>query len=124
MTIDNAGGLSSYRDVREKADGEAGADGNPVDRRNDGLVAIDDIVDKVFGLFPGCHPDSRVVNDVFEQFEVAAGRKRFACTRHDYGVDVRIVVDVAPNIRKLGVRFGIDRIIGLLTIKRQSKDPL
>jgi hypothetical protein len=59
-------------------------------------------------LFPGGHPDGRVVYDILEQLEIAAGREGFARTRHNDGVDIRIVVDIAPDIRELGVGFCID----------------
>ena len=124
VTVDDARGLSADRDVGEDADDEAGADRDAVDGRDDRLVAVDDVVDEVLGLLPGRHARDRIVENALDQLEIAAGRKRLAGAGDDDRVDVGIVVDVAPDMRELGMGLRIDRIVGLGPIECQPQDSL
>lgn len=108
MTVDDAGRLSRDRNVREYADNETRADRNPVDRRNDRLVAVDDVVDKVLGLLPSRHSGDGIVEDALDQLEVASCRKGLAGPGNDNGVDIGIVIDVAPDVGQLPMRLGVD----------------
>src|ERR1700704_3058722 len=116
MTVDNARRLSADRYVGEDADDEARAYRDAVNGRDNRLVAVDDVVDEVFGLLPGRHARDRVVQNAFDQLEIAAGGKRYAGSGHDDSIDIGIVIDVAPDTSELGVSFGIDGVVRFGTI--------
>ena len=53
-------------------------------------------------------PNLCVVHQVFDHGKIAAGREYPVVARDDRGVDVRVRVDVAPDLRE----FGMHRMIG------------
>jgi hypothetical protein len=114
-------GPPTDRHVSQNANYKTGSDRNTVDRRNDRLVAVDDVVDEILGLFPGRHACHGIIKNALDQLEIAAGGKCLPCARYDDRVDVGIIVDIAPDIGELGMRFGIDRIIGFRPVEGQPQ---
>lgn len=76
------------------------------------------------GFLPGRHTNRGVIYNILEQFEITTGRKGFPCACHDNCADIRIVIDVALDICELGVSCGVNRIVGLLPIECEPKNPL
>src|SRR5664279_2771444 len=124
VAIDDARGLSADRHVGEDADHQSGTDRDAVDRRDDRLVAIDDVVDEILGFLPCRHARDRIVEDALDQLKIAAGRKRLAGAGNDHRVDIGIVVDVSPYVGELGMGFRIDRIVGLGPVECDTKNAL
>ena len=124
MTIDNLGLLSGDRYVGQDGNHKARAGCRAIDRGNDRLVAVDDVVDEILGFFPRLHDLVRVANHVFDQAKITTGGKRLARTGHDDRVDVGVAVDVDPHVRHLGVGFGIDRVECLGPVERDAQDAI
>src|SRR5579872_5268546 len=124
MTVDNSRRLSANRYVSEDAHDEAGAHCNAIDGRDDRLVAIDDVVDEVFGFLPGRHAGHRIVENALDQLKIAAGRKSLAGSGDDDGVDIGILIDVAPDMGQLGVGFGINGVVGFRPIEGEPQNSL
>jgi len=122
VTVDDARRLSSDRHIGQNTDDETRADCNTVDRRNNRLVAINNVVDEVLGFLPSCHAGDWIVENALDQLKVSSCRKGFASPGNNHSIDFWIVIDVAPDIRKLGMGFGVDRVIRFRPIEGQPKN--
>src|SRR3546814_9100488 len=49
--------------------------------------SVDDVVDEVLGLLPRLHDLMRIADHDLNQAEIAARRKRLACTGDDHRID-------------------------------------
>jgi hypothetical protein len=48
-----------------------------------------------------------IIKQAFDQLEVATGGERFTCPGHDHCINIRIVIDIAPNVGELSARLRI-----------------
>jgi asparagine synthase (glutamine-hydrolysing) len=71
VAVDDAGGTAGDRDVGEQARHEAGADGRALHRRDDGLGAVDQVVDEVARLLPHAAERVEVLGHLLHEVEIA-----------------------------------------------------
>ena len=124
MTVDDFRCLAGNGDVCKQPRYQPGTDGNAIDRGNNRLVAVDDVVDEVAGFLPCLHARHLVVHVRFDHAEIATRGKRLALAGQDDGTDIRVIIDVTPYIGELLVAFGIQRVIGLGLVQGDAKNPV
>ncbi|MBA7654540.1 hypothetical protein ES703_62420 [subsurface metagenome] len=122
VPVNNLGSLACDRHVSQNSDNEPRTRGWAIDRRDDRLVAIDDVVNEILGFLPGSHHLVEVARYSFDQAEISPRRKRLASPRHDNRVDVGVAVDINPHVGHLRVRFRIHGVEGFGTIERDPKN--
>src|SRR4029079_17701365 len=106
-----------------QCDGEAGSDRVTVDRGDDRLAAVDDVVDEVARLVEDAQARAPVRRDVLDEAEVAAGAKRAVRAADHDDARLRVAVDRLPHRRELAVRvvaYGIE-LLGVP--ERDPEDP-
>ncbi|MNN45260.1 hypothetical protein D3C81_1595860 [compost metagenome] len=124
MAVDQPRGARRHRDIRQQRRYQPGTDGGTVDRRNDRLGAVDDVVDQVFRLAPDAGAGLEGVDHLFDHLEVAAGGEGLAGTAQHHGADRGVGVNIAPNAGDLVVAACIQRIQALGTVQRDAQDAL
>jgi hypothetical protein len=70
---------------------------------DDGLVAVDDVVDQVARLLPDARAHREVAGHVLHQRQVAAAGKAHAFAAQHHGAHAVVLVDVAPDFGQLPV---------------------
>ena len=105
-----SGGAGGDRDVGEEPRSEARADRRAADRGDDGLRAVDHVVDEVARLLP--HAQTRLVAaaHLFDEIEIAPARERVTPAGKEDRRDLRISVNLAPHVRELVVHARIGRV--------------
>src|SRR5579859_898990 len=103
MAIDDPVVPGGDGDVGEDAHHQAGPDGDAAHGADHRLVAVDQVVDDGPRLLPAAGAGDRVIHQVIDHGEVAAGREHPIVAGDDDGVDVRVGVDVVPDPGQLGV---------------------
>ncbi|MNY33595.1 hypothetical protein D3C86_1678800 [compost metagenome] len=107
MAIDDPRGLGGNRDVGQQPRHQPGAHGRAVHGRDDGFVAVDDVVDQVARFMPDPRAGGEVVGHVLDQGQVPTGREAAAFAPDDGHADVRIGGNVAPDLGQLAVHAGV-----------------
>jgi hypothetical protein len=87
-----------------------------IDRRNDGLVQISDVIHDVRGFFHGPSNALDVALERLDHIQIAPGRKRRPGASHDDHAGSRIVSDIEPYVRQLPVQPRVRGIVDLWTI--------
>src|SRR5215510_15659525 len=76
-------------------------------RRDDDLRAVDQVVDKIARLAPYARTRFEVLGHLLHQIEAAAARESLADATNDRHGNLRIGIDVAPDLRQLAMRLRI-----------------
>src|SRR5581483_2543527 len=109
-------------DVGEERDREPRAHRRPVDRRDDRLAAVDDVVDEVARLVEDTQARLPVGRDVLDEAEVSARAEGAVGPAHEHGPRVRVAVDDRPDARELGVRLVADGVQLRRVPQRDAQD--
>src|SRR5262249_59428463 len=90
--------------------------GLAINRRNDWLVQIGDVMHDVRGLFHGHGNALDIALERLDHIQVASGRKRRTSTGYDDHMGGRIVSDIEPDARQLPVQPRVRGVVGLRAI--------
>ena len=122
MAVGDAHRFGGDRDVGHERHRQARADRDAIDRRNDDLLAIDDVVNDVARLAHRLRDVGVVALHRLDHVEVAAGRKRATLAGDDDDVGLGIVVDVLPHPAQLPMQAGVGRIEHVGAVDRDEQD--
>ena len=103
-----------HRDVREQGDRESRADRRAANRRDDGLAAVDQVVDEVARLAPDAQQRRLVGDHALDHLEIAAGGEMLAGAAHEDRAHAGIRVDRAPDVREIAGASPRSRSSGVL----------
>src|SRR6185437_11488986 len=116
VTVDDARAPRRDGDVGEKPGNKSRADGRALDRRDDGLVAVDEVVDEVARFLPHAGARGEVAGDGLDHGEIAASREGVAGAAQQRHRDLAIGIDIAPDLGQLGMhrRVGGVELAGIV----------
>jgi hypothetical protein len=122
VAVDDLGRAAHHRHVGQEAGHQAGAHGRAVDRRHDGLGAVDDVEHQVPRLAHDPQAAGVVVEDLVDQLEAAARREPLAGAAQQGHVRVGIAVDGLPHVGELAVG-GEAHGVQPRRVERDAQDP-
>jgi enoyl-CoA hydratase len=122
VTVDDPRARRRDADVREERYREAGSDCMTVDRRDDRLAAVDDVVDEVTSFVKDAHARCVVACDVLDEIEVAARAEHAVGAADEDDARLRVCVDRLPYACELAVRVVPDGIELLRVAERDTED--
>ena len=101
VAIDNLGAFGRDGDVGQQTGHQARAHRRAVHGADDGLVAVDDVVDQVARFAPHPRTHLKVLRHVLHQGQVAAARKPQAFAAQHHTAHAVVFAHIAPNFRQL-----------------------
>jgi len=107
MAVDDARILGRDRDIRQQSGDQPCAHRRAVHGTDDGLVAVDEVVDQVARLVPDAGAHLEIVGHLLDQVQVAAGRKALPLAADQRHAHRRLGRHVAPDLGQLTVQAGI-----------------
>ncbi len=123
VAIDQLGRTCRDGDVGEDREHEPRTHCRAVDRGNDRLAAVDQVVDQVARLAMDAHADLVVRHHGVEHVEVSAGRERLAGAGQQHRAHARVGVDHAPDLDQLGMHREIGGVELLGPVHHHAHDP-
>jgi enoyl-CoA hydratase len=123
VAVDDARARCRDAHVREQRHRQACADCRAVDRRDNRLAAVDDVVDEVARLVEHAEPRVPVARDVLDEREVAAGAERAAGAADEDDARLLVPVDLLPDLGEVPVRLVADGVELAGRVQREPEDP-
>ena len=110
MAVNDLCGARRDRDIGHHRDDEARTDRRSVNRRNDGLVAVDHVVNQIARFAVHAHAHRVVFDLCVDQIEASTRRERAAFAAHQHDARFRISVDHRPDIWKFSMNAFVDSV--------------
>src|SRR5262249_42425267 len=110
MPVDDAAVFAGDRHIGQQAADEPGADRDTAHRTDHRLAAVDHVVDDVARLFPLPGARLEIFDILLDDREIAAGREDPSSAGDDCGIDIRVPVDVAPDLGELAMQRLVGRV--------------
>jgi hypothetical protein len=122
MPVAEASILGAHADVGQQRHHQAGPDGHPVDRRDDGLLAVDQVVHHVAHLAEHARHPLVVADLAGHHGQVAAGREGLARAGDHHGPGLLVPGDVGPDPGQLAVHRLVGGVIHFGPVHRDQQD--
>ena len=101
VAIDDLGAFGGDGDVGQQTGHQARAHSWAMHGADDGLVAVDDVVDQVARFAPHPRADLKVLRHVLHQGQVTAARKPQTLATQHHTTHAVVFAHIAPNFRQL-----------------------
>nr|CUV20896.1 protein of unknown function [Ralstonia solanacearum]CUV27918.1 protein of unknown function [Ralstonia solanacearum] len=107
MAVDDARVPGRDRDIRQQAGHQPRAHRRAMHGADNGLVAVDEVVDQVARLVPDAGAHLEVIGHLLDQVQVAAGRKAPALAADQRHAHRWLGRHVAPDLGQLAMQTGV-----------------
>jgi hypothetical protein len=121
VPVAQPGVVSADAHVGQQRDDQAGAHRHTVDRRDDRLLAVDDVVDQVAHLVEHPADPAVVARHPVHHGQVAAGRERPARPGHHGDPGLLVGGHVLPHPGQLGVHHLVGRVVAVRAVQRDQQ---
>ena len=109
MAVDDAGLAAGNRNVRQQARHQSCTHSRSVHGRDDGLAAIDEVVDQVLGLMPDPRARIKIIGNGLDQRQIATAGESLAQAAQDGNTGLRVGIDISPHLRQFAMAIMVGR---------------
>ena len=109
-------------DVGEEGNDQPSTNGGAIDGRDDGFVAVEDVVDEGAGFFVDSQDFVVVAVGIFHHLQVAPGRKGATGAGDDGDRDGGVAVDGVPDFDEFSVEAGVGSVKDIGAVEGHPED--
>ena len=116
--------LRGNADIGQQRDRQPGPDRHAVNRRDNGLIAVDHIMHDVPRFLHGLGDHIKIAHGFLDHIKIAPGREGPTGSRNHRHAHGGVVGDIEPDLAQLVVQTEVCRVEGLGPVNRQKCNPV